>query len=65
MFYVNHLLADDSHEISSLISTKDKENVTKFVLSCICDWHFKGQFCGKDNNVQQSVRTAKTAVSAT
>ena len=38
IFHENHLLADDSHEISYLIFSKIGKDVAKFVLCCSCDW---------------------------
>ena len=35
MFHENCLLADDSHEISSLISTEIRKNITEFVVSAV------------------------------
>ena len=40
MFHENRLLADDSHEISYLISSKIRKNITKLVVCCSRDWCF-------------------------
>ena len=40
IFHENRLFADDSHEISYLIFLRNYER--KFVVSCSCDWRFKG-----------------------
>ena len=37
IFHENHLLADDSHEISYLIFSKIGKDVSKFVVCCSCD----------------------------
>ena len=42
MFHENRLLADDSHEISYLIISKNKKDVKKIVGRCSRDWRFKG-----------------------
>ena len=42
IFHENRLPADGSHEISYLISSKIKKDVTKFVICCIRDWRYKG-----------------------
>ena len=42
IFHENRLLADDSHEISYLIFSKIRKDVTKFVVCCGCDWCLKG-----------------------
>ena len=42
IFHENRLLADDSPEISCLIFSKIRKNITKFVVCCSCDWRFKG-----------------------
>ena len=39
----NRLLADDSHEISFLISFKIRKDVAKFVACCSRDWPFKSK----------------------
>ena len=41
-FHENRLQAEDSHEISYLISIQIKKDVTKFVICCSRDWRFKG-----------------------
>ena len=43
IFHENCLLADNSHAISSLIFSKIKKDVAKFVACCSCDWRFKGK----------------------
>ena len=43
IFHKNCLLADDSHEISFLFLLKIRKDVAKFVVSCSCDWRFKGK----------------------
>ena len=40
IFYENRLLADDSHEISFLIS-KIRKDVAKFVVCCSHDWNLR------------------------
>ena len=42
IFHENCLLADNSHAISSLIFSKIKKDVAKFVVCCSRDWRFKG-----------------------
>ena len=42
IFHENRLLADDSHELSFLISFKIRKDVAKFVVCCSPDWRFKG-----------------------
>ena len=42
IFHENRLLADDSHEISFLISFEIWKDVEKFVVCCSRDWRFKG-----------------------
>ena len=42
IFHENHLLADDSQQISYLILSKTRKDVAKFVVCCSCDWRFKG-----------------------
>ena len=44
MFHENRLLADDSHNISCLIYSKIRKNITKFAVCYSCDWCFKGKF---------------------
>ena len=41
VFRENRLLADDSHEISFLISFENEEGVTRFVVCCSRDWRIK------------------------
>ena len=53
MFHKNRLLADDSHEISCLIFSKIRKNITKFVVRCSCDWRFKGK------TMQYATKTAQ------
>ena len=43
IYHENHLLADDSHEISFLIFLKIGKNVAKYVVCCSRDWPFKGK----------------------
>ena len=38
---MNHLMADNSHEISSLISPKIKIDTTIIVICCSFDWQIK------------------------
>ena len=38
IFHENHLLADDSYEISYLIFSKSGKDVEKFVVCCSRDW---------------------------
>ena len=42
ILHENHLLAEDSHEISYLIFLTIRKDVAKFVVCCSRDWHFKG-----------------------
>ena len=42
IFHENHLLADDSHEISYPFFSQFEKDVKKFVVCCSRDWHFKG-----------------------
>ena len=40
IIHENRLLADDSHEISFLISLEIRKDVTQFVVCCSGDWCF-------------------------
>ena len=41
IFHENRLLADDSHEISYLIFSKNKKDVAKMVVCCSRDWRLR------------------------
>ena len=43
VFHENRLLADDSHEISDLMSFKIRKDVAEFVVGCSRGWRFKGK----------------------
>ena len=43
IFHANRLLADDSHEMYTLLFSKIGKDAAKFVVCCSCDMRFKGQ----------------------
>ena len=55
IFHENHLLADDSAEISYFFQKFGKDDA-KFVVCCSCDWRLKGLLTLFESTIYHIIR---------